>query len=136
MGAFTDAENAIRQRLAAAWTTTPVVYENQPYEAPGTTPFVFCEILQGGADQMSLGSTTLRLYRLTGIIILNIFTPAGTGTKLGNEYADSLATIFRGVSFSGVLTFAPRKSSNSGPTDDGKWHRISIITPFQFDANF
>lgn len=135
MTAFAEASAAIRSRFDSNWTTTAKVYENVPYEPVQGTSFVVLEILTANMDQISLGEAGSRRFRLRGLIYLHIHTPANIGTKLSNEYADSLAAIFRAVEFGGVLTFAP-SIRDGGVSDDGNWRITRVVTEFQFDKSF
>ena len=136
MTAFYDAASAIRSRMQANWSATPIVWENAPSEPAAGTPFVFFEVLGGDAFQASIGAPSSRLYRHTGVIQAHVFTPVNKGSKDSLQYADSIAAIFRGQTFGGVLCFAPRIGSGAPADDDGNWWRVTVTIPFQFDKVF
>ncbi len=136
MTAFYDAASAIRSRMQANWSATPIVWENTPSEPTPGTAFVFLEILNADAFQASIGAPTSRLYRHTGVIQAHVFTPVNKGTKDALQHADAIAAIFRGQTFSGVLCFAPRIGGGELADDDGNWWRVTVSIPFQFDKTF
>lgn len=135
MTAFAAAASQIRARMNANFTAAPIAWENAPHQ-PNDDAFVFFEVVSGGSEQVSIGSPNARLYRHAGVIQAHVFVPTGKGTKLALEHADTIAAIFRGQSFNGVLCFAPRLGNAAQADDDGKWYRVTVSIPFQYDAIF
>jgi len=133
---------AIEKRLADNWSTTPILFENMSLsqlEVAGKKPdsFVFIEITPYAQEQISLGRAGDRLYRTEGFIFLHVFTPLGTGGGLADNYMDSLASIFRGTEFDGVLCYDVMQSGEAGKGDDeGRYWRTSLRCKFQADKTF
>jgi hypothetical protein len=103
-----DAERqAIELRLKNGWTTTPIKYENVAF-TPTDAMQAFIELMIVNAEsrQVSLGSPAL--FRHPGAISINVRTRLQIGTKLGKQYADTLAALFRGKEFSGITCRAPK----------------------------
>lgn len=140
MTAFSEATSYIRKRFDDNFNVTNVykVFENNSFEPPtdGKKSFVYLEVLPGNSFQQSLGSTTLRKYRHIGLIQVHIFTPVNTGTGKAMEYADSIAAIFRGVEFNGVICRDVSIGQGEKSDDDGNWWRTTISITFQYDKNF
>lgn len=131
---------AVRQRLNANWTTTPIAWENVPFDPktpggifPADGPWIYCEIVFAGSAQASLGSPGSNRFRHVGLIFIHIFVPVNGGTKKAYEYADQLADIFRAQEFSGVLCRSPVIGRGEKSDDDGNWFRVTLSCEFQFD---
>lgn len=135
-------KSAIEARLAANWATTPILYENMSMDlikTNGAMPesFVMIEIVPYENTQRSIGDDGNRLYTTEGFIYLHIFTPAGSGAGLSDEYADSLGQIFRGKEFDGVVCYGISPFGEAGSGDDeGRYWRTSLKCRFDFDQTF
>lgn len=135
-------KSLIEQRLAANWSTTPILYENMNIEQISTNgqqpeSFVYCEIVPYSNQQISLGGEGERLYRTEGFLYLHVFTPMGRGAGLADTYMDTLAAIFRGKEFSGVVCYDVTQFGESGKgDDDGRYWRTSLQCRFEYDQNF
>lgn len=133
--------DAIRARFKTSWTTTPIAWENMPFdpESPGGSfqaggPWVFFEVLGGGEELASIGDAGgASLYRQAGLIYAHIFVPTKSGVGDVDQYRTAIAALFRGKLFNGVQCMAP--SYSEGEADDkGKWYRKTVSIPFQYDA--
>lgn len=139
---FADIAAAIRQRLADNWTTTPILYENlnaASIKTSGAAPdaFIALEILTLLNEQADMGDPTLRRYRTRGVIKIHIFTPASQGDGLGLQYADTLAAIYRGKSFSGVVcSGASIRGIGNGAEATGNYWRQTLAVEFYADKVF
>jgi hypothetical protein len=71
-----------------------------------------------------------RRFRRVGIIEVQIFTPAGSGTGLATQLADTVRDIFEGRTISGVIF---RATSLTRVGVDGAWMQHNASTPFQAD---
>ncbi|RVD44210.1 hypothetical protein EN742_02985 [Mesorhizobium sp. M4A.F.Ca.ET.020.02.1.1] len=102
--------DTISQRLTASWTTTDLVFENDPYDLPGTpAAFVYVEMwgIPGGFDQESIGGGADRddnLWRECGTLDIHVMVPNGTGSRDARVKADALIDLFRGFEI-GDVTF-------------------------------
>lgn len=132
MSGFNDERAAIESRLATNWTTTPIKFENVPFKET-MSPYVALVILVGEGLQVSLGTPVVR--RWPGVIILQVFVPADTGTKLAKTYADTLAAVFERVQFSsgnsGTITC--RIPSIEAVGIKNGWHQTNVTVPFKRD---
>ena len=96
--------NAIQTRFKnlwqAAYPSIPIVFDNLRAEkAPNG--YVALHILNGASALRGMGAQ--RLFRYPGVISVDIFVPAEKGTKLIDQYADTITGIFRAQSFNGIL---------------------------------
>lgn len=135
MSGFNSTRQAIEARLAANWTTTPIRFENVPFQETGA-PFVALYILDGEGRQISLGQSVTR--RWVSVIILQIFTPSSTGTRIGKMYADSLGAIFDRAEFSAGNsgTIRCRIPSMHTVGDVEGWHQINVTIPLIRDKHY
>lgn len=139
---YADIAAAIGQRLAAGWTTTPILNENLDeslIQTSGEMPdsFIVLEILYLTNDQVDIGDPGHRRYRTRGVIKIHILTPTNKGDGLGLEYADTLAAIFRGKSFSGVICYgATMRGQQEKASADGRYWRVTLGIDFYSDKIF
>lgn len=128
-----EAENtAIESKFHDNWAAaTPVKYDNVDFTPPGNAAFVELQIHNGFASPISTGGTTL--YRSPGIISINIYLPLNTGTKTAKGYTDTIAAIFRGQQFSGIICRAA-SVTRIGELDGKFVYNVSI--PFFRDETF
>lgn len=139
---FEAAAQAIKDRLLANWSATPVQLPNESMlrssggdvEAPDDAPWVALAIDGDAGEALSIGDPGANLHREFGMIWLHVFTPRGTGDATARAHAAALRALFESKDFSGVSTDAatpPRGEDIENET--GKWHRLSIAVPFDCD---
>lgn len=128
---FQDELAAIETRLKTNWTTTPIKFENVPFTEP-TTAYVALNIVVGEGLQISLGATNV-LRRWPGIIMMRVFAPENTGTKVVRQYADSLGAIFDRAQFSsgnsGVISCRIPSIETVGLQSG--WWQINVSVPYR-----
>lgn len=121
---------AVRTFLEAAWTATPLAWENETF-VPGAepAPFVLVECYGDSFEQMSIGSGSPVTERWVedGAVLLHVMVPAGTGSMQARTYAEALAALLRGLELPGNLRFR-NMSIGLGDvgTEDGTYWRISL----------
>jgi hypothetical protein len=65
-----------------------------------------------------------------GVVAVQIFVPAASGTGLATELGDTVIQIFEGLTLSGVIF---RATSLNRVGLDGAWLQYNANTPFQAD---
>lgn len=126
---FEATRQAIEARLAANWTTTPIKFENVPF-VETVDPYLALFILDGEGNQITVGDPVVK--RWTGLILIQVFVPQDTGTKLARTYADSLGALFERQTFSAGASGTIRSriaSIQSIGVKDG-WYQINVTVPF------
>lgn len=140
-----DPLTAVRHRLEAEWTDTPVCYPNggafrpgdpdnrdsyEPKDAPNDA-WIYVEVMGSGSSSTVIGSVGKRAARDDGLIFAHVFVPAGTGDDEARRLARALGEIFRMTRFGGLVTGAPDPlgAAEQGD-DDGLWWRRSVSIPF------
>src|SRR5882724_10371232 len=114
--------DAVEARLAANWTTTPVVGINLQPEVPADgSPFLTVQYPVSGGEQVSIGTPGAQRWRENGAIRFVLAIQRGNGVGQGLQWADSLAALFRGKQFSGVNTWAPSAPVLDDSNDRGDY---------------
>lgn len=86
-----EAYDDIHDRLVASWSTTPVVFENEKYDLPGTpAPFVYVEIYGDDFEQLEIGERGQNMFQEKGMAYLHVMVPNNTGTATARSYAKQL----------------------------------------------
>jgi hypothetical protein len=123
----------IRQRFAAQWAgvspTIAYTFGDVKFDPPAAAPWVRLTILPGEAVQVEMGMK--RRVRRTGLVVVDIFVPAGSGDGLAKSLGDAVAGIFQLRTLSGVV-FRATSMERVGP--DGPWVQYSASTPYQADS--
>jgi len=131
-----EAFDTIHDNLVAQWTTTPLVFENQPFPLPATpAPWVMVEVFGDFFDQISIGAAPVlsNLWREEGQLLMHVMTPGNTGTGLARTYAKQLVDLFRGQEISGVR-FRDASIGHSTPgKHDGSYYRMTATINWQRD---
>lgn len=100
-----EAFTAVRETLAAGWTLTDTVYENEDY-TPRDDPrhFVFVEVYGDLFAQASLGAEPQadNLWREAGMVYMHVMTLNGIGSSTARQYARQLVGLFKGQEIDGV----------------------------------
>ncbi|MEE9140767.1 MAG: phage tail terminator-like protein [Alphaproteobacteria bacterium] len=130
--AFAATANVIRSRFATEFATArptvPIHYDNVAGDPPAASSWVRLTVVEGDSFQVAMGST--RRFRDTGVAIVQVFTPLGSGDGEAREIADDVQGIFKGLTVSGVVFRKPR-AARIGP--DGRFYQVNVTIPFQAD---
>jgi len=129
--------DAIHDYLAAAWTGTPIVFENEPWPLPNDpAAFVFVEIVSSVYDQASIGGGDQRsdnLWRENGVVYGHVLTPSGTGSRPARVLAQQFIDLLRGQEI-GPITFQGASIGAGMPGDqDGNYYRQTATVDWQRD---
>jgi len=127
---FDTAATTIRSEFATEFTTHDIAWENVTFTPPNGEPWVRLTIREGEASLPAFGGGS-NVYRHPGTVIVQVFTPDGTGDGQAREIADSVADIFRGKRLSGVRFFDAPYINTVGT--DGAWFQINVTMPFEYD---
>ena len=136
---FVDERKAIESELNDNWTTTPIQWENVPFDIPSSSgvlqPYIAMSLLPGEGEQIELG--TVPLYRWVGVIVIQIFVPEHhtSGPGLASQYAETLKAIFLRKQLSQgssgrILTRVPYMSVQG--VVEG-WYQVNLNTNYVRD---
>ena len=131
---FAATESTIRSRFNTQWSslrpTIPVFFDNagDDVQPPQNSAWVRLTVLPGSSQQVEMGR--LRRWRRIGVVAVQIFVPAASGTGLAQELGDTVIEIFEGLTLSSVIF---RATSLIRVGLDGAWLQYNANTPFQAD---
>ena len=100
----------IESRLAtelASNPAIPVVFNNVSYAPTPNSSWVQCLLSFGANEYLSQGLTTDSRNRIVGVIVINIFTPAGVGSGANYTIGKRIRDLYNRVIVSGVYFDAP-----------------------------
>jgi hypothetical protein len=143
MASYAGAVQAIRDRLVANWTTTPIAFQNEPFEQPidpnsgNPAPWVFLEVIGNDSELRGAGTPGDHVWLYRGHVLVHVFVPVDSGASLAQQYAVSIGEIYRAAGFYGdddniVRTWAPRIDGGGSGDDEGNWYRVTMTCPFEF----
>lgn len=120
--------NAARAILAArmkTWATTPICWPNTDPLTSLNVPWVRFSVLSNGdaVSYITPGGTVAE----SGFVAVQVFVPSGTGDGTATTLSDSIATLFRNYSVSGVQCGTPRKQTVG---DADGWYQINVTIPW------
>jgi len=131
-GPYEKLFNTLRCKMAdevEAVLNIPVQYDNAPFTKPTDSGWVRFSI-QPESDRQADTGAKKRRFRIVGIAIATIKTQLNQGDLEAISIADSIATVFRGTDFQGVVLKTPvvKPLGRSG----GEWV-VEVRCPFQAD---
>ncbi len=125
---------AVTDYLAANWTLSELVYQNTTTEPPVASdgvlrPWVYVEVSYNSTDQWSIGETdrTDNRWREDGLVFIHVYTPAGSGLSVADQYADAMIELFKGIQLAPDIEFRDITSDIGGlGDDDGNYYRVTV----------
>lgn len=128
---MTEARAAIRQRVEANWTATPICWFGEAFEHPDQRPWLMVERDAIPASQSSIfGSTGKRVVQDPGMIIGTVYCPKHGGDDLAYALAEQFGELFRTQKVGPAQTDAPTMGPIDDGDDEGNWIRIAVTIPF------
>ncbi len=116
---FLSERVSLEGRFNSNWSTTTIDWGNADFDPPNDAAWVRFSILNGASQYRAFNKKRTH----TGIISVQIFSPATTGTHLMRGYADTIAAIFDGKEFDDI---ACASASIETIGTDGIWHQINV----------
>lgn len=108
----------------------PTQYDNQGSTPPENALWIRFSVLPGDSLQKSIGAPGLNVTRHIGIIIIEIFSPIGTGDKDAYDTIELIRIAFIPGTYNGIL-YRTGKASSQGRV--GSWSKINFTIPYQSD---
>lgn len=111
----------------ASWTTScPIAWPNLDFTAPHNGAWIRPEIKIPSTTVEELGDDGQGLR--DGLLLVSVFTPAGSGLKSGFTWADRLEAIFRRADLGDLWFDEP--SSNPAGIDENGYHHVLMSVDF------
>jgi len=128
---------AIETRFMAQWMIgsplalrTPVGMPGFTFTPPVGASSVRMSILNGTSMNKSMGSPGSNIVRHAGVLMFQIFTPGGVGTKTANDLADLIEPIFINWRSGGLLA----RTMDKGAVDEtAPFYMLPVSFTFQRD---
>lgn len=139
---FVDERKAFEIRFAAGWTTTPIKWENIPFDVPvsasgNPTAYVAFNLRPGIGEDITLGSDS-RWYRWTGVAIIEIFIPENSGPRLAATYAEAIKNIWltnpREFTYGSSGIIRPGVPYQLYVGNMAGWDKTNVNVPYRRDA--
>lgn len=130
--AHPDVVTAVKARLLASWTGTPIVVVGPDEEGETSDNAEAFVALDFPAADVTRISTGTRFYREEGGFRLNLQVERGTALLAGLAQAEALASIFRDREFAGVKTQAPGSPILDDRNDRGNFFSFVVSCPYTF----
>ena len=125
----------IESRLAtelASSPAIPVVFNNVSYAPIPNSSWVQCLLSFGANEYLSQGLTTDSQNRIVGVIVINIFTPAGVGSGANYTIGKRIRDLYNRVIVSGVYFDAPIGPEVVGTPAPEGYFQTQVRVTFEF----
>jgi hypothetical protein len=134
--AHIDVVTAVRARLEANFSAAPIWVENGDTSVPDDlSPYVTLQFPYNNTEQASAGDPGNNKWREEGAFRIVIHVARGWGTDDARQWADEIATLFRGQTFAGVRCWAPTSPVTDDRNDADSYFKLSFAVPYTFDIH-
>jgi hypothetical protein len=127
--------------LNAVWAPRAVVWEDVPPDAvtlaaiddtnTNVTSWARASVKHNAGFQATLGAPGDRRFDREGILLVEIYAPAGDGLTLARSLHTLVEQAFEGVSSPNGVWFRNVHTEEIGPS--GPWTHANVIIEFQYD---
>ncbi len=125
----------IESRLAtelALSPAIPVVFNNVSYSPTPNSSWVQCLLNFGANEYLSQGLTANSQNRIVGVIVINIFTPAGVGSGANYTIGKRIRDLYNRIIVSGVYFDAPIGPEVVGTPAPEGYFQTQVRVTFEF----
>lgn len=128
---YEEARDAIYKVFLDAWRSDYVVWGDMFARAPDeTVPWARVILRHGGGGQASLANDVgARRFNRHGVLLMQIFTPAGRGQTQGYQLATKVANAYEDAKLD--VWFRNTRISEKGSS--GNSDQIDVLTDFLYD---
>jgi len=124
-------ESRLATELASS-PAIPVVFNNVSYAPTPNSSWVQCWLSFGANEYLSQGLTTDSQNRIVGVIVINIFTPAGVGSGANYTIGKRIRDLYNRVIVSGVYFDAPIGPEVVGTPAPEGYFQTQVRVTFEF----
>jgi len=119
---------SVESYLSAAWTDTPIAYDNVTFTPPEDGRYVVASLEPGESRTAALGTPVT--IRTEGRIVIDCRVPKGVGSAGALAMADQIAALFRYVAVGAARTRAPSIRLDGAAAE----HFSAVVSvPYWFD---
>ena len=126
--ALDAARQTIQSRIETQWAAsdnTKIIWPNDPQDPPNTGNWIQPSIIWGDA----FITTKNGRNQIIGVVNINCYAPAGSGTGTLTDTADSVRDMINRVEVSGVRFEAP-SGPRIVPSPDERWIQANVSVAF------
>ena len=139
VASLTQAQDEILGLFRTAWEAgppsqgVPVLYPDVAQDVPNAGTWARVTLLLTGGGQATLsGATGTRVFRYTGTVVMQVFTPTGEGQVLSQQLAHIAKNAYEGkASTPGGVWFRDARYGANG--QDGNWFRQDVLVDYVYD---
>jgi len=132
---FSDAVDQIMDLFKTAWDTTgfPAYYEDVRQQRDSSEdPWSTTTLRHASGQQMTLGTATgTSRFAREGLLIVQIFTPAGKGLQEAYNLAKVVVDAYEGSTTPGGVWFRNVRLNEIGR--DGRFFQMNVLVEFLYD---
>ena len=130
-----DVRAAIEGRIATQMATAPaypVSYQNVPFTPPNNTPWLQVFIRFGDNAYATLLPTgNVGFNRQNGTLVVNIYTPTGSGPAANLTIAERIKDLFDRITVSGVIFDAASGPAQVTPASPEPYFQTQLTITFE-----
>lgn len=133
---YAVARDEITRQVHSAWVTAnpsyPMLFDDRKGQKPATDiPWARLTVQHNRGDQEALANAIgRRLFSRDGLVIVQIFTPAGEGLRTSDALAKVVSDALEGKATPNGVWFRNVRLREVGP--DGAFHQVNVIAEFVY----
>lgn len=121
-----DISEVVESYFYSNWTQTPIAWQNVPFNADAEEWVRFSH-LPDTTQTEEIGEEAIGMRE--GVVIIQVFTKAGTGSRTGANLASQVEALFHLKDINGVK-FKSAYSTSNGIDDTGNWFQHTVTCPY------
>jgi len=121
---------AIEGRIAAEMAKAPsypVSYQNAPFTPPNGAPWLQVFLRLGDNSYATLKT----INRQTGVLVVNVYTPVGTGTGANFTIAERIRALFDRQTISGIIFDAASGPAQVTPASPEPYYQTQLTVTLE-----
>jgi hypothetical protein len=129
-----DVRSAIEGRIATEMALAPaypVSYENVPFAPPNNTPWIQVAIRFGDNAYATLLGPSTGFNRQNGTLVINVFTPVGSGSGANLTVAERVKDLFDRAKFSSIIFDAASGPAQVTPASPEPYYQTQLTATFE-----
>jgi len=129
-----DVRAAIEGRIATEMALAPVYpvsYENVPFTPPNNSSWIQAAIRFGDNAYATLLGPSTGFNRQNGTLVINVFTPMGSGTGANFTIAERIKDLFDRAKFSGIIFDAASGPAQVTPASPEPFYQTQLTATFE-----
>lgn len=116
----------IKAMLVEEWTECSIGYQNEDFQAPYGTPWIYAALLPIDGDISAFNSTGKRISSGIGLFTCTVMVPTGTGVADAFAIAKRMAILLRRRSLApGIETGKATVAGADNADDEGNFFMVS-----------